>query len=93
MFAIDGEYIDFLKKVLLEGPVELWLTTVEEAMRLTLRDQMKQTRLALKKMLDMRDKWLLQYPGQCTLTSSIVNIIQIIKSLPCHQKIHYCQQR
>lgn len=73
MFSEDGEYMDFEKNVLLEGPVELWLCDIEAAMRLTLRTEFKPCRSALKKMLAKRDKWLLSNCGQLCNACSCVS--------------------
>ncbi|XP_037663926.1 dynein heavy chain 2, axonemal isoform X2 [Choloepus didactylus] len=70
MFSGDGEYIDFLHSVLLEGPVESWLGDVERAMRVTLRDLLRNCRLALKKFLNKRDKWVKDWAGQMVITAS-----------------------
>nr|XP_060635826.1 dynein axonemal heavy chain 2 [Anolis sagrei ordinatus] len=70
MFSLDGEYIDFTHSVLLEGPVEDWLCDVERAMRWTLREVLRNCRLALKKMLTKRDKWVKEWPGQMVITAS-----------------------
>ncbi|CAO2643769.1 Dynein axonemal heavy chain 2 [Lemmus lemmus] len=70
MFSGDGEYIDFLHPVLLEGPVESWLGDVERAMRMTLRDLLRNCRLALKKFLNKRDKWVKEWAGQVVITAS-----------------------
>lgn len=73
MFSEDGEYMDFQKAVILEGPVELWLLDLEAAMRFTLRIEFKPCRSALKKMLNKRDKWLLTYCGQlCNACSQVI---------------------
>ncbi|XP_063098619.1 dynein axonemal heavy chain 2 isoform X4 [Cavia porcellus] len=70
MFSGDGEYVDFLHPVLLEGPVEVWLGDVERAMKLTLRDLLRNCRLALKKFLNKRDKWVKEWAGQMVITTS-----------------------
>uniref|UniRef100_A0A4W3H563 Dynein heavy chain linker domain-containing protein n=1 Tax=Callorhinchus milii TaxID=7868 RepID=A0A4W3H563_CALMI len=70
MFSADGEYIDFKHAVLLEGPVEAWLCDVERAMRYTLKEILKDCRVALKKMNNRRDKWVKEWPGQLVITSS-----------------------
>uniref|UniRef100_A0A2K5CLM4 Dynein axonemal heavy chain 2 n=1 Tax=Aotus nancymaae TaxID=37293 RepID=A0A2K5CLM4_AOTNA len=70
MFSGDGEYIDFLRSVLLEGPVESWLGDVERTMRVTLRDLLRNCRLALKKFLNKRDKWVKKWAGQVVITAS-----------------------
>lgn len=77
MSASDGEYIDFIKKLTLDGPVEIWLNNVQDSMRACLREQMRQTKNSLKKMLDKRDKWLMMWPGQCGLTNSLVSCLSL----------------
>uniref|UniRef100_F6YZ23 Dynein axonemal heavy chain 2 n=1 Tax=Monodelphis domestica TaxID=13616 RepID=F6YZ23_MONDO len=82
MFSGDGEYIDFLHAVLLEGPVEGWLCDVERAMRNTLRDLLRNCRIALKKFLSKRDKWVKDWPGQMVITSSQIQwTTDVTKSL------------
>ncbi|KAJ9574124.1 hypothetical protein L9F63_008538, partial [Diploptera punctata] len=70
MFSADGEYVEFSHSVPLEGPVEIWLCKVESVMRVTLRDQLKLCRVALRKNLTKRDKWIKDWPGQLCITSS-----------------------
>ncbi|XP_026578292.1 dynein heavy chain 2, axonemal [Pseudonaja textilis] len=70
MYSLDGEYVDYTHSVLLEGPVEEWLCDVERAMRWTLREVLRNCRLALKKMLTKRDKWVKEWPGQMVITAS-----------------------
>ncbi|KAM4844901.1 dynein axonemal heavy chain 2 isoform 2-T2 [Thomomys bottae] len=70
MFSGDGEYIDFLHSVLLEGPVENWLGEVEKTMRVTLRELLRNCRVALKKFLNKRDKWVKEWAGQVVITAS-----------------------
>ncbi|XP_040308873.1 dynein axonemal heavy chain 2 [Herpailurus yagouaroundi] len=70
MFSGDGEYVDFLHSVLLEGPVESWLGDVERTMRVTLRDLLRNCRVALKKFLNKRDKWVKEWAGQMVITAS-----------------------
>ncbi|KAM6163721.1 dynein axonemal heavy chain 2 [Rhynchocyon petersi] len=70
MYSGDGEYVDFLHSVLLEGPVESWLGEVERTMRVTLRDLLRNCRLALKKFLNKRDKWVKEWAGQVVITAS-----------------------
>lgn len=72
MFADDGEYVEFVKSVVLDGPVEIWLLNLEAAMRLVLKVKFKPCRAALKKMLNKRDKWLLSNCGQLCNASSLI---------------------
>lgn len=74
MFADDGEYIEFDKPVILDGPAELWLLTVEASMQNILKTMFKPTRSELKKMLNKRDKWLLSNCGQLCNACSLVII-------------------
>uniref|UniRef100_A0A8D0HGT5 Dynein axonemal heavy chain 2 n=1 Tax=Sphenodon punctatus TaxID=8508 RepID=A0A8D0HGT5_SPHPU len=76
MYSLDGEYIDFTHSLLLEGPVEKWLCGVERAMRLTLKELLRNCRLALKKMLSKRDKWVKEWPGQLVITASQIQWTQ-----------------
>lgn len=72
MISEDGEYMEFPRNVLLEGPVEFWLCGVETVMRQTLKLEFKPCRAALKKMLSKRDKWLLAFCGQlCNACSQV----------------------
>uniref|UniRef100_A0A8C9P5P1 Dynein axonemal heavy chain 2 n=1 Tax=Spermophilus dauricus TaxID=99837 RepID=A0A8C9P5P1_SPEDA len=70
MFSGDGEYVDFLHSVLLDGPVESWLGDVERTMRVTLRDLLRNCRMALRKFLNKRDKWVKEWAGQMVITAS-----------------------
>lgn len=44
-----------------------WLGDVERIMRVTLRDLLRNCRLALKKFLNKRDKWVKDWAGQVSL--------------------------
>ncbi|XP_074081622.1 dynein axonemal heavy chain 2 isoform X3 [Macrotis lagotis] len=82
MFSGEGEYIDFLHILLLEGPVEGWLCDVERVMRNTLRELLRNSRIALKKFLNKRDKWVKDWPGQMGITSSQIQwTTDVTKSL------------
>lgn len=70
MYSDDGEYVAFVDVLHLTGPAEKWLVMVENAMRLTLKEQLRSTRKSLKKMTSQREKWLGLWPGQLCLTSS-----------------------
>lgn len=69
MQSDDGEYVAFMAIVSLNGPAEKWLNFIEAAMRIALKDQLRQTRSSLKKMASAREKWLSLWPGQCCLTA------------------------
>lgn len=64
MFSADGEFVEFSQPVLLEGPVEAWLCDVERMMRWMLKEVLKNCRVALKKNLSKRDKWVKDWCGQ-----------------------------
>lgn len=70
MYSAEGEFVEFGHSVLLEGPVEAWLCDVERSMRWTLKELLKQCRLALRKSTSRRDKWVKEWAGQLTITSS-----------------------
>ncbi|XP_060528447.1 dynein axonemal heavy chain 2 isoform X3 [Cylas formicarius] len=72
MYSDDGEYVEFVKPVLLDGPAEMWLLRLEEAMRLILRVNFKPCRSELKKNLNRRDKWLLANCGQLCNVCSLI---------------------
>lgn len=76
MSSADGEYVEFTHSgtpvhVLLDGPVEAWLCDIERTMRTSLKDILKQCRVALKKMLSKRDKWIKEWCGQVRHASVI----------------------
>ncbi|XP_069805044.1 dynein axonemal heavy chain 2 isoform X1 [Dendropsophus ebraccatus] len=82
MFSAEGEYVEFTHPVLLEGPVEAWLCDIERTMRWTLKDLLRNCRLALKKMSSKRDKWVKEWAGQVLITSSQIQwTTDVTKSL------------
>ncbi|KAF7269690.1 hypothetical protein GWI33_017275 [Rhynchophorus ferrugineus] len=72
MFSDDGEYMEFGKPFLLEGPAEMWLLQLEASMRSALRMAFKPCRAELKKNLNKRDKWLLANCGQLCNACSLI---------------------
>ncbi|KAI9004259.1 dynein heavy chain and region D6 of dynein motor-domain-containing protein [Gaertneriomyces semiglobifer] len=70
MYAGDGEYVPFSTPVIIEGPVEYWLTEVESVMRSTLRKLLLSTLVSMKK--SKMDKWLKDWPGQLVITASLI---------------------
>ncbi|XP_031567025.1 dynein heavy chain 2, axonemal-like, partial [Actinia tenebrosa] len=88
MYSADGEYVEFGHSVLLEGPVEAWLCDVERSMRWTLKELLKHCRLALKKNLSKRDKWIKEWAGQLTITSS-----QIQWTSDCNKALSSTKER
>nr|XP_039250408.1 dynein heavy chain 2, axonemal-like [Styela clava] len=88
MYSSEGEHVEFGNPVLLEGPVEAWLCDVERTMRWTLKEVLKQTRLALKKFLSKRDKWMREWPGQPVITAS-----QIQWTADCTKALNTVKER
>ncbi|KAL6262835.1 hypothetical protein P5V15_005625, partial [Pogonomyrmex californicus] len=86
MYSNDEEYIEFNEPVLLEGQVEYWLCDVEAAMRVTLREVLRQCWTALRKMLAKRDRWVKEWPGQPGITST-----QIQWTSDCTRTLLYCK--
>ncbi|KAL8578353.1 Dynein heavy chain 2, axonemal [Nucella lapillus] len=76
MSSMEGEFVEFGHAVYLEGPVEAWLCDVEKTMRWTLKEVLKNCRLALKKSLTKRDKWIKEWPGQMCITASQIQWTQ-----------------
>ncbi|XP_053403796.1 dynein axonemal heavy chain 2-like isoform X5 [Mercenaria mercenaria] len=76
MSSTEGEYVEFIKVVLLDGPVEAWLCDVEKNMRFTLKKRLPECRNALKKSLTKRDKWIKEWPGQLCITASQIQWTQ-----------------
>lgn len=70
MTSGEGEYIDFLKSFAIDGPVEYWLRDVENSMKACLKVQLKKTREDLRRNLNRRDKWIMEWPGQPGITSA-----------------------
>lgn len=74
MYSDDGEYVEFSKPFFLDGPSEVWLLYLEDAMRANLRQYLKPCRIDLKRMLHKRDKWLAINIGQLCNACSLVSI-------------------
>jgi len=43
---------------------QAWLCDIEKNMRLTLKESLKAAKNSLRRMLNKRDKWVKEYPGQ-----------------------------
>ncbi len=69
MVSADGEYVKFLESIILTGPSEKWLKSIEIAMRAVLKNQLRDTLVMLRKMSANRDRWLEKFPGQLCLTT------------------------
>ncbi|XP_048505442.1 dynein axonemal heavy chain 2 [Athalia rosae] len=86
MTSTEGEYVEFVYNVAVTGPVESWLCEVETAMRVCLREILKQCRIALRKMLTKRDRWVKEWPGQPGITST-----QIQWTTDCTRTLLHCK--
>ena len=72
MVSGEGEKVDLHTEVLLEGPVEAWLTDIENQMRNSLHERLIECRIDLRRNPSKREKWVFNWPGQLTLTSSLI---------------------
>ncbi|XP_070711337.1 dynein axonemal heavy chain 2 [Pempheris klunzingeri] len=82
MFSADGEFIAFNSEVHLGRPVEVWLCDIERSMRVTLRECLSDCLVALRKVVDQRDKWVNDWPGQMLITASQIQwTTDVTKSL------------
>lgn len=70
MLSGDGEYIEFLKPFPIDGPVEHWLRDVENNMKSCLKVLLRKTREDLRKNLNRRDKWIMEWSGQTGITAA-----------------------
>ncbi|KAL2735253.1 dynein axonemal heavy chain 2 [Vespula squamosa] len=86
MNSNDGEFVQFLHPVTLEGHVENWLCNIEEAMRESLHELLKRCREALRKMLAKRDRWVKEWPSQPGITST-----QIQWTTDCTRTLMHCK--
>jgi len=44
--------------------LQSWLCDVEKNMRVTLKEELKKCKVNLRKLLNKRDKWIKEHPGQ-----------------------------
>ncbi|KAF7401616.1 hypothetical protein HZH68_007436 [Vespula germanica] len=86
MNSNDGEFVQFVHPVTLEGHVENWLCNIEEAMRESLHELLKRCREALRKMLAKRDRWVKEWPSQPGITST-----QIQWTNDCTRTLMHCK--
>jgi len=73
MNAPDGEKVAFERKVIVDGPVELWLVEVERCMRWALQKHM-QNCLQVSRGKD-KLKWIKDFPGQLLITAGMINFV------------------
>lgn len=62
------------------------MAIAEAAMRVTLREVLRQCRTALRKMLAKRDRWVKEWPGQPSITST-----QIQWTSDCTRTLLHCK--
>ncbi|KAK0165141.1 hypothetical protein PV328_003689 [Microctonus aethiopoides] len=100
MSSGDGEYVEYLSPILLEGQVERWLCKIvhptrkqdyasfvpETAMRDCLREILRHCRAALRKIQGKRDKWVKEWPSQPGITST-----QIQWTRDCTRALLHCK--
>ncbi|XP_015596133.2 dynein beta chain, ciliary [Cephus cinctus] len=66
MHAKDGEYVEFTNcEMICEGPVEVWLNRLQNAMRATIRHYFSEAVVAYEE--KPREQWLFDYPAQVSL--------------------------
>ncbi|KAJ3127608.1 Dynein heavy chain 2, axonemal, partial [Nowakowskiella sp. JEL0407] len=70
MYSGDGEFVPFHQPVVLDGPVESWLTETETNMRVTLRRLLMGCLVGLKKA--KKDKWLAAWPGMLLIVAGLI---------------------
>ncbi len=64
MISADGEEVPWKKRVLMEGPVEMWLLEIEAQMRKTLRDLLRDCLPVMKKASVRREKVVKEWAWQ-----------------------------
>ncbi|KRF99792.1 uncharacterized protein Dwil_GK28252, partial [Drosophila willistoni] len=85
MYSDDGEYVEFLQVLYIDGPSERWLKQIEEFMFSVMRKVLKLTRGSLKKLIGNREKWISLWPGQLVLTTT-----QIQWTTECTRSLIHC---
>lgn len=66
----ENEEINLLATLSLEGNVEHWLRDLETKMQITVREYLKNCLAALKLQGVKRDRWVKDWPSQCSVTAS-----------------------
>ncbi|XP_026839391.1 dynein heavy chain 2, axonemal [Drosophila erecta] len=85
MHSDDGEHVEFMLVIYIDGPSERWLKQVEEYMFTVMREMLKLTRGSLKKLVGNREKWISLWPGQMVLTTA-----QIQWTTECTRSLIHC---
>lgn len=86
MYSDDGEFVEFINPMFIDGPAERWLAIVEDRMINCLKEILKLTKSSLKKMMNNREKWLSLWPGQLCQTTS-----QIQWTADCTRSLIHCK--
>uniref|UniRef100_T1INB1 Dynein axonemal heavy chain 2 n=1 Tax=Strigamia maritima TaxID=126957 RepID=T1INB1_STRMM len=87
MYSGEGEYVEFHQPTVLIGPVEGWLCDIEVMMQISLRETLNSSRVALRKQLSRRDRWMKDWPGQLCIVS---NCIQW--TTDCTRTLNHCKE-
>ncbi|RYE84078.1 MAG: hypothetical protein EOO65_02865, partial [Methanosarcinales archaeon] len=73
MVSPDGERVPFERKVIVDGPVELWLVEVERCMRWALQ-KILMVCLPAARGKD-KAKWIKDFPGQLLITAGMIQFV------------------
>lgn len=65
---------------------DIYFCVIETAMHVCLREVLRQCRIALRKMLTKRDRWVKEWPGQPGITST-----QIQWTTDCTRTLLHCR--
>ncbi|CAM9519636.1 unnamed protein product, partial [Chrysoparadoxa australica] len=66
----DGETIDLVSNLVIDGPVELWLASLEAAMQLAIQ---KLLAAAIQAYRGKKEKWAKEFPGQLLISTGAVS--------------------
>ncbi|XP_064554393.1 dynein axonemal heavy chain 2 isoform X2 [Drosophila montana] len=86
MYSDDGECVEFLQVLYIDGPSERWLNQIEDYMIAVMKEQLKLARGSLKKLIGNREKWISLWPGQMVLTTA-----QIQFTTDCTRSLIHCK--
>lgn len=86
MYSDDGECVEFLQVLYIDGPSERWLNQIEGYMITVMKEQLKLARASLKKLIGNREKWISMWPGQAVLTT-----VQIQFTTDCTRSLIHCK--
>ena len=69
IIAPDGETADLAERIIIDGPVELWLVELEKAMQLCLQKHLAASIVAYK---GKKEKWVKDFQGQLLITTGAI---------------------